>query len=215
MPIRTRINTKTKAAKAAQEIAGFSVTDLVRARRGNPKVLGKLAKVYREGKIAEMAMPLIQNAIATQIKSEKDWNQFVAQFIKDGSQAKLLIESAQNEASFANMKYVHGGKENKEKFIAGVEIERDRHRFAIDYNRAKLFADLLIQEVEGEARLFEQGARVKTKQLGEDLRFEERQIEMISQYGSQGLELIERRNYRNDEGFLTNTLTKIRNVIGI
>lgn len=215
MVIKTRINTNTKASRAAQQIGGFSFRDLVKARKGNKAVLKRLYATYREGKIAEVAMPLIEETIRTKVKSEKDWNQFVSQYIKDGSQAALLVEGAKNEASFANAKFVHGTQELKEKFQSTWEVEKDRHKFTIDYNRAKLFADLVIQQVEGEAKLFEQGARVRAKQVSADNDFELKEIEMISQYGDDGLELIRKRDYLNDESGLSRIFVRIKNGLGL
>jgi hypothetical protein len=215
MPIKTRINTKTKASKAAQKIGGFTFAELVKARQGDTAILKRLQKVHREGKIAELAMPLIKEAISSKVQNEKDWNQFVSQYIKDGSQAELLIQSAQFDASFANGKYVHGMKELTEKSKAAWEVESDRHKFAIDYNRAKLFADLLIQDVESNARLFEQGARVKTKQLQSDLEYEEKEIKTISEYGSQGLDLIQKRDYTRNEKGLRGVVSRIKNSLGL
>lgn len=214
--IKTRINHKTKAGKAAQKIGGVSVSQLQNALKGDQTVLKKLGSIYREGKMAEALMPAIMETMKTKIKNEKDWNTFLADYVSDGSKAEIDIQKAQNKASLSNAKYVHGMKELTEETKATWELEKGRHKFAIDYNRAKLFAELVFQEVEGKVKVEGQGTRLKQKQIDEEFDYQLKASEHLLEYGDDAdLGLIQKRDYAAKVNSPWAVIKRARNALGI
>jgi hypothetical protein len=214
--IKTRIKHNTKAGKAAKKIGGFSVAELQRALTGDTAALKKLGEVYREGEMASVVMPSIIKTIQAKVKNEKDWNQFLGQYVKDGSEAAIAIDKATNQASLANAKYMHGRKELTEQFKAAWEMEKGRHKFAINYNRAKLFADLVFQKVDGVVALKEQGSRIKLRQIDENKKYEIESSQHLLEYGADAnLDLIQKRDYSTKTGIRHRVTRSIRNLIGI
>jgi hypothetical protein len=212
--IKTQVNTNTTAGKAAEKVGGLTVAQLQSALKGDQKVLKTLGSIKREGDMAKALMPAIIETMKTQIENERDWNKFLGEYVESGSKADLDIQNAQNKASLANAKYTHGKKESDEQFRAAWELEKGRHQFAIDYNRAKLFADMIVQRVNGNVQQLEQGSRLKLQQLDADQKYELQVAEHLLEYGDQAdLSLIHKRNY--GEANSPNLWQRVKNQIGI
>ncbi|WP_414755585.1 hypothetical protein [Anabaena sp. CCY 9910] len=214
--IKTRINTKTRAAKAAQRVAGVTVAELQQALTGDQVALKKLGSMYREGKMAAALMPAIIETIKTKVTNEQEWNKFLGEFVSSGSKAEVEIQKAKRESSFANVRYLDDMFELKEQFKASLEMERGRHNWTVDYNRAKLFADMVIQDVEGQVRLLEQGSRIKLKQMNEDQAYELKTAQHLLEYGdSADLSLIHKRDYAEKVSSPSGVIRRLRNALGI
>lgn len=214
--IKTRINTRTRAGKAAQRVAGVSVSELERALTGDHAVLQKLGAMYQEGKMAATLMPAIIETVKTKITNEQEWNKFLGEFVADGSKAEVDIQKAKRQASFANVKYWDDMQELREQFKAQMEIETGRHEWAIDYGRAKFLADMIIQDVEGKVRLLEQRSRVEMKQLQEDEAYEIKAAQHLLEHGdNSNLALIHKRDYGAVARSPIGVMQRLRNALGI
>lgn len=213
--IQTHVNTNTTAGSAAQKIGGVSVAQLQSALLGDKKILKKLGAMHREGQMAKLLMPAIIETMQTKIQTEADWNKFLGQYVQDGSKADLDINTAKNQASLANAKYVHGRKEQDEQFRAAWEMEKGRHKFAIDYNRAKFFANILVQKVNGVTQVNSEGNKVELLQLDTDRKYEEDSAQHLLKYGNESdLSLIEKKNY-NKESSSPGLWRRFTNFVGI
>lgn len=214
--IKTRINTKTRAARAAQRVAGVTVSELQQALTGDQVALKKLGAMYQEGKMAATLMPAIIETVKTKITNEQEWNKFLGEFVAGGSKAEVDIQKAKRQASFANVKYWDDMQELQEQFKAQMEIETGRHEWAIDYNRAKFLADMIIQDVEGKVRLLEQRSRVEMKQLQEDESYETRVAQHLLEHGdNSNLSLIHKRDYETVAKNPIGVIQRLRNALGI
>ncbi|HYX18313.1 MAG TPA: hypothetical protein VE944_28900 [Nostoc sp.] len=214
--IKTRIRTNTRAGKAAQKVAGVSVAELQKALTGDQATLQKLGSMYREGQMAAALMPAITETVKTKIKNESDWNKFLGELVASGSKAEVDIQKAKRQASFANIKYLDDMDELREQFKASLEMEKGRHSWAIDYNRARLFADMVIQDVEGQVRLLEQGSRIQLKQLQENQNHELKVAEHLLEYGDNAdLSLIHKRDYQAEVKSPMGIIRRLRNALGI
>ena len=214
--IKTRINTKTRAGKAAQRVAGVSVSELQRALTGDHAVLQKLGSMYQEGKMAQALMPAIIETVKTKITNEQEWNKFLGEFVTDGSKAEVNIQKAKRQASFANIKYWDDMNEMSEQFKAQTEIENKRHEWAIDYNRAKFFADMIFQDVEGQVKILEQKSRIQMKQLGENQAYELKTAQHLLEHGEGAdLSLIHKREYVSAANSPGGIVRRFRNALGI
>ncbi|MBD2489045.1 hypothetical protein [Aulosira sp. FACHB-615] len=214
--IKTRINTKTRAGKAAQRVAGVTVSELQQALTGDQAVLRKLGAMYQEGKMTATLMPAIIETVKTKINNEQEWNKFLGEFVTDGSKAEVEIQKAKRQASFANIKYWDEMQELKEQFKAQLEIETGRHEWAIDYGRAKFLADMIIQDVEGKVRLLEQRSRIELKQIQEDRAYELKSAQHLLENGEQSnLALIHRRDYAAEARSPVGVMQRLRNALGI
>lgn len=214
--IKTRINTGTKAAVAAQRIAGVSVEELKQALTGDQAVLRKLGDMHQEGKMAAALMPAITETIRTKISNEQEWNKFLAEMVSSGSKAAVDIDKGKRQASYANVKYLHDMSEMSEQFKAQMELEQGRHRWAIDYSRAKLFADLIIQDVEGRVRSLDQLSKVQLKQMTEDKNHELKAAQHLLEYGEGAdLSLIQKRDYQGQINSPMGIIKRFRNALGI
>lgn len=212
--IKTRVNTNTKAGKAAQGVAGWTVAECEQLLKGDRKLAQKLYSMRKEGDIAELLLPALEQTVGQKIKNEKDWNKFLAQMTKDGSVAEVDIQKSMNTASMANMKFVHGMKENTEAYQAEVALERENHKWTIDYNRAKLIVDLIVKKVDGENKILEQGSKLYQKQLAENDAYEVEALETITKYGEEGLKTIHKRDYVG-EVRKPGLFKRVANVFGI
>ncbi len=212
--IKTRVNTNTKAGKAGQGVAGWTVDECERLLRGDKELALKLYSMRKEGDIAELLLPTLKETVGQKIKNEKEWNQFLAQMTKDGSAAELDIQKAMNAASMANMKYVHGMKETTEAFQAEIALERENHKWAIDYGRAKLIVDLIVKKVDGENKILQQGSKLYEKQLAENEQYQLDELQALSTYGEEGLKTIHKRDYVG-EVRKPGLFKKVANVFGI
>jgi hypothetical protein len=214
--IKTRINTRTRAGKAAQRVAGVTVAELQQALIGDQNVLRKLGSMYNEGKMAATLMPAIIETVKTKITNEQEWNKFLGEFVADGSKAEVNIQKAKRQASFANVKYWDDMVELREQFKAQMEIETGRHEWAIDYGRAKLLADLIIQDVEGKVRLLEQRSRVELNQIQENRAYELKTAQHLLENGEQSdLTLIHKRDYEAAARNPLGVMQRLRNALGI
>ena len=214
--IKTRIRTNTRAGKAAQRVAGVTVAELQKALTGDRTTLQKLGSMYQEGKMAAVLMPAIIETIKTKINNEQEWNRFLGEFVTDGSKAEVVIQGAKRQASFANVKYLDEMFELREEFKASLEMERGRHNWAVDYNRAKLFADMIIQDVEGKVRLLEQGSRIQLKQLNENQSYELKVAQHLLEHGDNAdLSLIHKRDYAAQVKSPMGIVRRLRNALGI
>lgn len=214
--VKTRINTRTRAGNAAQRVSGVTVAELQKALTGDQATLRKLGAMHREGKMAATLMPAIIETMKTKISNEREWNKFLGEFVATGSKAEVDIQKAKRQASFANVEYMYDMSELKEQFKASLEMERGRHNWAIDYNRAKLFADLIIQDVEGRVRVLEQGSRIQLKQIQEDQVYELKSAEHLLTNGEKAdLSLIHKRDYQSAVEKPSNIIQRLRNALGI
>ncbi|MFN6560066.1 MAG: hypothetical protein RMY28_009680 [Nostoc sp. ChiSLP01] len=214
--IKTRINTRTRASKAAQRVAGVTVAELQRALTGDHTVLQKLGSMHQEGKMAATLMPAIIQTIKTKINNEQEWNKFLGEFVTDGSKAEVEIQKAKRQASFANVKYWDDMQELSEQSKAQMEIENERHKWAIDYGRAKFLADMIIQDVESKVRLLEQRSRIELKQIQEDRAYELKTTQHLLENGQQSnLSLIHKRDYVAEARSPVGVIQRFRNVLGI
>lgn len=213
--LKTRINTNTKAGKAAQEVGSFTVDELKSALKGDQKALTKLYEMQREGEMAKVVMPAIIETIGTKVENEKEWNKFLGEYVQKGSQAELTIQKSMNTASLSNAKFVNGMKEIEEEFKSAWELEKGRHKWQIDYGRAKLFADLIFQDIDGKVKVLEQGSRFQQQQLAENKAFELKQAETLLKYGEDGLNTIHKRDYIEAVKQPLGILGRIRNALGI
>lgn len=214
--IRTRINTKTKAAQAAQRVAGVSIQELKAALSGDKVCLQKLGSIHREGKLTATLMPLVTDIVNTKVKNEKDWNKFLGEFVAAGSNAESTIQLARSQSNLANTRYLHSTKELNEQHRGQKELEKGRHRYAINYNRAKLFVDALTQDVEGRIRIQEQGAKIRLKQMGEDLSHEAKVAQHLLEYGDAAdISLIQKRDYAAEMNNPLRVFQRVKNALGI
>jgi hypothetical protein len=214
--IRTRINTKTRAGRAAQRVAGVSVSELQKALTGDQDVLRKLGTMYQEGKMASVLMPAIIETVQTKVKNEAEWNKFLGEFVADGSKSEFEIQKAKRVASHANVKYWDDMYELSEQFKAQMELQNQGHKWRIDYGRAKLIADMIIQNVEGEVRVLEQRSRIKLKQIQEDETHKLKSAEHLLAHGdSADLSLIHKRDYETLAKSPVGVMQRFRNVLGI
>ncbi len=134
----------------------------------------------------------------------------------DGAKAEVDIQKAKRQATMANVEYNYDMSELKEQFKGSLEMERGRHYWAIDYSRAKLFADLVIQDVEGKVRIEEQGSRLRLKQLDEDNKYELEAAQHLLEYGDRAdLSLIQKRDYLASASKPVGIVRRIRNALGI
>ena len=214
--IKTRINTKTKAGEAAKKIGGLSVSQLQSALKGDTRLLKHIGSMAKEGEMAKLLMPAIFDALKVKIENERDWNTFLAEYVDSGSKAELSIEAAQQKASLANAKYVHGKKELNEQFKINWELEKGRHKYAIDYNRAKAFADLVFQQVDGQVRVLEQNSRIDLRQLEEDRKYHLQEAQHVLQHGDESsLENIHKRKYALNGANSPRLWKRFLNVLGV
>jgi hypothetical protein len=211
--IKSRVNTNTKAGKAAERVTGFSPDDLQGILKGDIGKLRKLRECYRQSGIAEKVLPMLEETIPKSIDINKRWNQLLGKYVSQGSAADLAIESATTDASFANMKYVHGTKELKEGFQAKVEFERERHSDQINYQRAKFYVDMVFQDVDSDAKQFEQGKRVTVAQLLADEAYEMEAIDAVWEHGT--LDHIKRKEYEAELTKPGNIWRRFKNALGI
>jgi alcohol dehydrogenase class IV len=214
--IRTRISTKTRAIKAAEKVAGVTVGDLEKALTGDHAVLQKLGSMYNEGKMAAALMPAVIETVKTKIQNEKQWNKFLGEFVSEGSRAEVEIQKAKHQSAFANVSYLDNMQELKEQFKSQMELENGRYKQAIDYNRVKFFADLIIQDVEAKVRLVEQRSRIKLKQIQEDRAYELKTAQHLLENGDRSnLDLIHKRDYEATAKSPIGVLRRFRNALGI
>ncbi|MBW4478639.1 MAG: hypothetical protein KME54_17705 [Tolypothrix brevis GSE-NOS-MK-07-07A] len=211
--IKTRINTNTKAGSAAARVTGFSPQELEQILKGDRVAIKKLRDCYYESRMAELTLPMMEETIPKSIEVNKRWNQLLGKYVAQGSAADLAIESSATQASFANMKYVHGTKELKEGFQAQVEIERERHSNQIDYQRAKFYVDMVFQNVDADTRQFEQGKRVAVAQLVADEAYEMESTVAVWEHGT--LDHIKRKNYESHLTKPGNIWRRMKNALGI
>ncbi len=214
--IKTRINTKTKAGKAAQRVAGISVKELQAALKGDQSVLKKLGEMQREGQMASTLMPAIIQTVKANIDNEKEWNKFLGEFVDSGSKTEIEIQKAKRKATFANIKYLDDTSELSEQFKAQLEMEKGRHKWAIDYNRARFFADMIIQDVEGRVRSLEQVSKLQLKQMSEDRSHELKSAQHLLEFGDDAdLSVIQKRDYQQKLTSPVGVLQRFRNALGI
>jgi hypothetical protein len=214
--IKTRINTRTRAGRAAQRVAGVSVGELQKALTGDQTVLRKLGSMYQEGKMAQTLMPAIIETVKTKINNEQEWNKFLGEFVTDGSKAELEIQKAKRQASYTNVKYWDDMNELSEQFKAQMELQNQGHKWRIDYGRAKLIADMIVQNVEGEIRVLEQRSRIELKQMQEDEAYQLKAAQHLLANGDNAnLELIHKRDYAAVAKSPVGVMQRFRNVLGI
>ncbi|MDZ8138860.1 MAG: hypothetical protein RM049_26750 [Nostoc sp. DedQUE04] len=214
--IKTRIKTNSRAGKAAERVAGVTVEELKKALTGDQATLKKLGSMYQEGKMAAALMPSIIETVKTKIGNEREWNKFLGEFVTDGSKAEVDIQKAKRDASLSNIKYLNGMSELSEQFKAALEMEQGRHGWAIDYNRAKLLADMIIQDVEGQVRLAEQRSRIYLKQIKEDEVYELKVAQHLLENGDRAdLSLIHKRDYSAIAKSPVGIFQRLRNALGI
>lgn len=214
--IKTRIHTNTNAATAAQKIGGVRINELKKALQGDRRILKKLGSMAREGEMAQLLMPAIAEIIKTKVQNERDWNKFVAEYIDQGSKASLDITASQNRASLAEAKFVNTTKEVSEQFRIAWELEKGRHFHTIDYNRAKFFADYILQRIDANMRVLEQKSRIQLRQLDEDRRYDMEVAQHLLTYGDESnLDLIHKRDYVNNGSRSRKAWNWLRNVFGI
>jgi hypothetical protein len=214
--IKTRIKHGTKAGAAAKRIGGFSVAALQRALAGDEVELKKLGEMRREGEMVATLMPAIMETIQSKVKNEKDWNLFIAQYVKEGSEAATAIDKASRQTRLTSASYVNRQKENAEQFKGAWELEKGRHKFAIDYNRAKMFADLVFQQVDGDVAVLDQKSRLKLKQKIEDRKHLVQTSEHYLEYGEDAnLELIQKKDYSQTAGLFQRLGRGVKNLIGV
>jgi hypothetical protein len=214
--IKTRIKHGTKAGAAAKRIGGFSIAELQRALAGDEAALQKLGEARREGEMTSVLMPAIIETIKSKVKNEKDWNLFIADYVKEGSEAATAIDKANRQTRLATVSYGNKQRENAEQFRGAWELEKGRHKFAIDYNRAKIFADLVFQQVDGEVAILDQKSRLKLRQINEDRKHLIKSSQHYLEYGEEAnLELIQKKDYAQTDGLLQRLGRGARNLIGI
>lgn len=211
--IKTRINTNTKAGRAASRVTGFTPSDLEQMLKGDRVKLKELRDCYRETQIAQKVLPMMEQAIPASIDVNKRWNQVLGKYVQQGSAADLAIEQSTLQSSFANMKYVHGTKELKEGFQAQVEIERERHADQINYQRAKFYVDMIFQDVAADSKQFEQGKRIAVAQLLADEEYEMETVDAVWEHGS--LDHIQRKDYESQLTKPGNIWRRMKNALGI
>ena len=214
--IKTRIKHHNKAGMAAKRIGGFSIAALQRALSGDEAELKRLGEVKREGELVATLLPSIAETIKTKIKNEQDWNEFLAAYVKDGSEAATAMHKAAGQTQLANMTYAHKRKENIEQFKGAWELEKGRHEFAIDYNRAKMYADLIFQQVDGEVAVLDQKSRITLRQQTEDRKHLLKTSAYLLETGEEAnLELIQKKDYSQSASLLERVGRSVRNLIGV
>lgn len=214
--IKTRIKHGTKAGAAAKRIGGFSVAALQRALAGDEAELQKLGEMKREGEMVATLMPAIMETIQSKVKNEKDWNLFIAQYVKEGSEAANAIDKGSRQTRLVSVAYEHRQRENAEQFRGAWELEKGRHKFAIDYNRAKMFADLVLQQVDGEVSVLDQKSRLRLRQITEDRDHLVKTSEHYLEHGEEAnLELIQKKDYSQTAGLFQRLGRGVKNLIGV
>jgi hypothetical protein len=221
--IRTRIRhgtnrglAATDSGKAIKAICGFSEQDLRKALTGDQDILKRLGEVRKEGELVATLLPGISETIKSKIKNEKDWNLFIAEYVKQGTDAASAIDKAKFDSRMAISRYNHKRVESIEQFQGARELEKGRHQFAIDYNRAKIYADLVFQQVDGEVSILDQKARVKLRQQTEDRKHLIATSEYLLEQGEEAnLELIQKRDYSQTAGLFQRLGRSIKNLIGV
>jgi hypothetical protein len=107
-------------------------------------------------------------------------------------------------------------QELKEDSKSRLELENGRYKWAIDYGRAKFFADLIIQDVEAKVRIAEQQSRLGLKQIQEDRAYEMKAAQHVLQNGDESnLNLIHKRDYQAAARSPLSIMQRFKNALGI
>ena len=206
----------TDSGKAIKAICGFSEQDLRKAVTGDQDVLKRLGEVRKEGELVATLLPGISETIKSKIKNERDWNLFIAEYVKQGTDAASAIDKAKFDSRMAISRYNHKRVESIEQLQGARELENGRHKFAIDYNRAKMFADLVLQQVDGEVSVLDQKSRLRLRQITEDRDHLVKTSEHYLEHGEEAnLELIQKKDYSQTAGLFQRLGRGVKNLIGV
>jgi hypothetical protein len=221
--IKTRIKhgtnrgvTATKAGRAAAVVGGFTYNDFKKALSGDKETLKKIGEIEKENQMFEVAFLSLSRASLKKIENEKDLNLFVAEYVKKGSEAANAIHKAKQQTRLATVVYENKRDENVEQFKGAWELEKSRHKFTIDYNRAKTYVDLVLQYVDGEVAVLDQRARLKLRQMNEDRNYAIKTSAHYLEHGEEAnLELIQKKDYSQTAGLFQRLGRGIKNLIGV
>lgn len=193
------LDTKT-LQNVLSERFGVSIDSLEKVLSGDKKVAKQLGEYGRIGRFASKYAPKVTQSILDGIEGTVAINEATAKVLQAAGKGDTKIRKDGSKTLLANQRYNHDKAEISQDYDAARKLEATRHDYAVTYIELRSYYDEYFLSIDEDARLVEQGYRPELKQVHEDQRMFEKEMDHLLQYGNQGhFELMPGRDYLETE----------------
>ncbi|HEY9652070.1 MAG TPA: hypothetical protein V6C95_15500 [Coleofasciculaceae cyanobacterium] len=209
-----------KAIHLDMKRVGLAADTLIdKALEGDSETLKKLGEMLRRGQIALDVLPLVEEALTTHSKATEAYNKTQANVLKAGSKAALGIKKARVDVSLANQRHGNESKEIALRLKLNKQSEKDRHSFAMGYERLKSYISAHINQTEQVAKLQQTFNQPAIKQIQADADYQKELTKHLLDNGDNSQpDLIPKRVYQQMEESQQKQpkwLTRIKQFVGV
>lgn len=195
----TSLDTKTLQNVLAERF-GVSIDALEKVLSGDKEVAKQIGEYGRKGRFASKYAPKVMQSILEGIEGTVAINEATAKVLQAAGKGDTKIRKEGSKTLLANQRYNHDKTEISQEYQAANKLEQQRHDYAVTYIELRALYDEYFLTIDEDARLAEQGFRPDLKQIQEDQRNLEKQMDHLLQHGNQShLELIPSKDYLETE----------------
>lgn len=174
---------------------GITLEDIESARNYDETALAKLFDAGIQGQNAQFLMPILEQACKDGIKGTEVYNTSISRILNQAGSSAVAVDKAANSVTVAELKMKNSYKEMTSALAQQVVLENGRHTHQMEFQKLAGYINLATQLTNQSYQINNTITQPERLQQAENARYYQESIKHLSQYGTEGIENVLRKEY--------------------